>query len=109
VGIAALLIALVALVISLVALSLTLTIYRELIGKAFANRDVERSVPKIATGTNAGEQGFATRVVDAANQSASTPFLSVPDLPPEALAPSLGRPPMPKGGFGTKIVTKRDR
>jgi hypothetical protein len=106
--IAALLIALVALIVSLISLVLVLVIYRELSGKSIVNRNVERSSAQTASGTHAGEQRTATRAINAAEQSVPTPFLSAPDLPPETLAPLLGRPPMPKGGFGTRVTKKRD-
>ena len=105
----ALLIALVALIIALVALVLVLLIYRELIGPRFVNRNLERSTAQTATGENSGEQGATTRVVNAPEQPVATSFLHAPDLSPETLAPSLGRPPIPKGGFGTKVVTRRNQ
>ena len=105
----ALLIALAALIIALVALVLVLLIYRELIGHGFVNCNLERSATQTATGANSREQGTTTRVVDAPEQSIATPFLHAPDLSPETLAPSLGRPPIPKGGFGTKVVTRRNQ
>jgi hypothetical protein len=104
-----LLIALIALIISIISLILVLIIYRELIGKTFVNRNVERSSAQVDAGTNSGQQGFMARASNATNEPISTAFLHAPDLSPEVLAPSLGRPPMPKGGFGTKVVTKREK
>ena len=107
--IAALLIALAALIVALTALALVLLIYRELAGTTFVNRNVERPTAQAASGTNSGWQGAATRAIDAPEQPISTAFCSAPDLSPEVLAPSLGRPPIPKGGFGTKVVVTRRR
>jgi hypothetical protein len=106
--IAALLIALIALIVSLISLVLVLVVYRELSGKSIVNRNLERPTAQTASGAYPREQGVATRVAYATEQPTPTPFLSAPDLPPETLAPSLGRPPMPKGGFGTRIVEKHD-
>ena len=106
-GVAALLLASVALVVSLIALSLVLVIYREIARTTFANRNLERPSSQTTTGTDSGGQGSAVRSVNAPNQPSTSAFLGVPDLSPETLAPSLGRPPMPKGGFGTR-VTKRE-
>ena len=108
-AVVALVIALVALVVSVISLLLVLTIYRELVRTTFVNRNVERPPTQAATGTYSGEQGSTTRVVNAPDQSVPTTFLGVPDLSPELLAPSLGRPPIPKGGFGTRVVTKRNQ
>jgi hypothetical protein len=100
----ALSIALVALVIALVSLVLVVIIYKEFIGTSFVNRHVERSLPQVATGIYSGGQGSATRAANATEQPLSAPFFSAPDLPPEAVAPGLGRPPLPKGGFGTRVA-----
>lgn len=106
-NIVALLVALIALVVALVSLGLVLTIYKELVRTSFDNRNMERPITQATTGAYTGEQRLAARAVNATEQPISTPFLDAPDLPPEALAPSIGRPPIPKGGFGTKVVTKR--
>jgi len=105
--IAALFIASVALIVSLLALVLVVLIYRELVRSSFANRDVEKSASQAASGTDTRGQEPSTRVVDASEQPISSSFCHVPDLAPEVLAPSLGKPPIPKGGFGTRVVKKR--
>jgi hypothetical protein len=105
--VAALFVALIALVVALVSLGLVLLIYKEFVRTTFDSRNMERPITKAATGAYTGEQRIAARAVNATEQPISTPFLNAPDLPPEALAPSIGRPPIPKGGFGTKVVTKR--
>jgi hypothetical protein len=107
VEIVALIIALVALIASLVAISLALIAYHIIVRTTFVNRDMERSPPQAAPGTYTGEQRPSTRFVDATEQPISSSFFSTPDIPPEALAPSLGRPPIPKGGFGTKVVVSK--
>jgi hypothetical protein len=105
--IVALLIASVALIVSLLALVLVVLIYRELVRDSFANRDMERSASQAAPGANSRGQESSTRVVDASEQPVSSSFCHAPDLAPEVLAPSLGKPPIPKGGFGTRVVKKR--
>ena len=105
----ALLISTVALVVALVALVLVLIVFREFVRNTFDNRELERPSQKDATGANSGGQDSTTRVVNASEQSISSPILRAPDLAPQALAPSIGRPPIPKGGFGTKVVTKHNK
>jgi hypothetical protein len=102
----ALLIAVLALVAASVALTLAIIVFRD--RDSFVNSKLERPLQKDATGANSGEHGSATRAVNASEQPVSAPILHAPDLAPQALAPSIGRPPIPKGGFGTK-VTKRDK
>jgi len=106
--IVALFIAIVALVVASVALVLVLVIFREFVRDTLVNRKLERPLQKDATGTDSREQGATTRVAHAPEQPVSAPILHAPDLAPQALAPSIGRPPIPKGGFGTR-VTKRDK
>jgi hypothetical protein len=103
-AIVALSVALVALVIAIIALGLVIIIYRE----AFVNRNLERPITETASERNSGEQRFATRTVNATKQPVSSSFFNAPDIAPETLAPLLGRPPLPKGGFGTKVVSKRN-
>jgi hypothetical protein len=106
--IVALLIAIVALIVASVALTLVLIVFREFVRDTFVNRKLERPLQKDATGTDSGEQGSTARAANAPEQSVSSPVLHAPNLAPQALAPSIGRPPIPKGGFGTR-VTKRDK
>jgi hypothetical protein len=105
----ALAIAIVALIISLVSFGLVLVVLREFIRNTLVNRNVEKPITQATTGSYSGEQGITTRVVNAPQQPMATPFFNAPDISPELLAPSIGRPPIPKGGFGTKVVTRRER
>jgi len=104
----ALLIAVIALIVASVALVLVLIVFREFVRNTLVNCKLERSFQEDAAGTDSREQGSTTRIVNAPEQSISSPILRAPDLAPETLAPSIGRPPIPKGGFGTR-VTKRDK
>lgn len=102
-AVVALSVALVALVVALVALGLVVIIYRE----AFVNRNLERPTAQTPAERNSGEQRVAARTTNATEQPVSSSFFHAPDIAPETLAPLLGRPPLPKGGFGTKVVIKR--
>ena len=104
-AVVALLVALVALAVALIALGLVVIIYRE----AFVNRNLERPITQAPTGGNSREQRATARTANATEQPISSSFLNAPDITPETLAPLLGRPPLPKGGFGTKVVTKREK
>jgi hypothetical protein len=107
VDIVALIISVIALVIALAALLMSFISLRTL-WTTLVDRDLERSFSQTTSGTRSGEQAAAARTFDASKRVSATAFLDVPALSPETIAPLLGRPPMPKGGFGTKVVTKRD-
>lgn len=47
-----------------------------------------------------GESGAPTATVVAVPQKSTA---AVPELPPEAIAPQLRRPPRPAGGFGSSV------
>lgn len=108
----ALVVSLVALLVAFVALAIvslsTYIIYRNFVRTTLVNRDLERPSTQITPGLHPGEQATTARTPDAAKRVSPAAFLDVPALSPEAIAPSLGRPPMPKGGFGTKVATWRD-
>jgi hypothetical protein len=96
-------VAMAALIIAIVSLVLVLILYKEFFRSALVSRGLEKQIAQTPAGAHTDRQGTTTRVVDAPEQHISTPIHSAPDIPPEALAPLLGRPPIPKGGFGTRV------
>lgn len=68
----------------------------------FLERQLERPAAKDQTKAGYTEgSGKSPSSIDAVKQSVSAP-LRAAEIPPQAIAPKLKKPPIPAGGFGSK-------
>lgn len=92
-----LILSIVAIVIALLSLPVAI------IGWFNGRRRVERQAPQGWPKQQAPEQGGAPPSFNPGNQPVPSRFRTVPDPPPQAVAPALKSPPRPTGGFGAKV------
>jgi hypothetical protein len=93
-----------AIIISLISLGLYVDL-RARVNTAFdiSQRQLERSSSQDKSRHRHSEEpGFITPVANASQQPVSAP-LRAAETPPQAVAPKLKKPPVPKGGFGSKV------
>lgn len=94
-------------IVSLITLIISVSTLTIVYRSAFVNSYVAKSTAQTIARFDSDRQEGVARATNASEQPVSPPFRHIPDIPPEAIAPYIGRPPMPKGGFGAK-VTKHD-